>query len=123
MTLDSLGVFIKNYINYLQETKSLKNAGRVTFKIKHSKISKSIYVRLSVSAGDKVFTKTLRFSDHECAPSNKPIQRKYKGVLVNSEGSISKRMKKHIETMLRKEITRLIYGANLNVVYSFKADA
>ena len=122
MTLDSLDTYIKNYINYLKQTKSLKGAGKITFKISRSKISKSIYVKLYVHVAEQLFAKTLRFSDHACM-SHKATRKNYKGVVIDTDREISKREKKHIESVLRKEITRLIYSANLNVIYAFRADA
>lgn len=121
MTLDQLDKYIKNYITYLKATKSLKNVGEVTFKIKHSKKSKSIYVRLLVVVNDTPFIKTLRFSDHEYTP-NRKVLKGYKGVIVEPNKEISKKMKKYIEAVLRKEITNLIYGAGLKTVFTFRAD-
>ena len=121
MTLDQLDKHIKNYITYLKATKSLRNVGAITFKIKHSKKSKSIYVRLMVIVNDKPFTKTLRFSDHAYTPKRTAIKG-YKGVIVEPNKEISKRTKKCIEAVLRKEITNLVYGAGIATVCKFRAD-
>lgn len=121
MTLDQLDKYIKNYITYLKDTKSLRNVGEVTFKIKHSKKSKSIYVRLIVVVNGTPFIKTLRFSDHEYTPKRVVIKG-YKGVIVEPNKEISKKMKKYIEAVIRKEITNLIYGAGIKTVFTFRAD-
>jgi ABC-type Fe3+ transport system substrate-binding protein len=122
MTLQRLDTHITKYLKYLQQTKSFKGVTEITYRIKQSKKSNSIYVKLYVTMYNKIYTKTLRISDHPFYHKD-TIHLKYKGVVLTPNKELSKREIKYVEALLRKEIQKLIYGAGISTVLSFKADA
>ena len=117
MDVTHLSKHIDNYLKYLKNTKALKDIGRIDYTVTASKKSTSVYVKLRLEVMGKVYTKSLRFSDHE-------MNRKYycktlETVYFKPGHILSKKEKKYIEAKIRKAIKLLVHNANVIAVTNF----
>lgn len=121
MTLEELHKHVSNYVSYLKRTRAIRDIGELKYEIAHSKKSKSFYVKLSLAAGGHVYYKTVRFSDH---PYVKRLEypQKINGLIVASDRDLSKKVIKHVEAVLRKEIKKLRYCAHIKTIIRFTSD-
>ena len=121
MTFEQLDTHVKKYLVYLKSTNALRNMSDVSYKITYSKKSRSFYVKLFVVTNEKVFKKTVRFSDHPYH-FNAQYPQKLHGIILEPSKQYSKKEIKYVEATIRKEIKKLQYCAHVSTIYSFKAE-
>lgn len=119
MTLDNLDTYLKNYLNFLRDTHTLKGLGEVRYRISKSKISKSIYVKLTYKIDKHCYRKTVRISDHVF--NDHDVYRRSLTCLTLEEHKYNKKQIKLIKATVRKAIARLIYNASQHAIKNFKA--
>jgi uncharacterized protein YlbG (UPF0298 family) len=112
-----LSKHIDNYLKHLKNTQALKNIGRIHYSIKESKKSISVYVKLSLEIMGNIYTKSIRFSDHQ--QNKKYYQKRLEDVLFKPGDLLSKKEKKYIEAKIRKAIKLLVHNANVIAVTNF----
>lgn len=117
MDVTYLSKHIDNYLKYLKNTKALKSIGRIEYTVTPSKKSTSVYVKLKLEVMGKIYTKSLRFSDHEM--SSKYHRKTLETVLFKPGHLLSKKEKKYIEAKIRKAIKLLVHNASVVAVTSF----
>lgn len=117
MDVTYLSKHIDNYLKYLKSTQALKNIERIHYSIKESKKSASVYVKLSLEVMGNIYTKSIRFSDHQ--QNKKYYQKKLEDVLFKPGNLLSKEKKKYIEAKIRKAIKLLVHNANVIAVTNF----
>lgn len=111
MTLETLDNYINNIMSLAKKNKEVKNIGRVEYKIKHSNKTKSLYVKFYYSLNCEMYTKTIRFSDHESSYN-------MSGIIFDSYNKqLSKSEKTKVKELILKSCKRLIRKTGLKTIY------
>lgn len=116
MTLLTLDQYIGTYIHKLQINKSIKDVNNISFNVKRSKKSNSLYISLQMYVCDRMYARTIRVSDHYL--DNEYTQKKhFCGLLLDPNGPMSSRSLRTLEKMIDSKIRQLIKSSPLHAIY------
>lgn len=116
MTLLTLDQYIDTYIHKLQINKSIKDVNNISYKIKHSNKSNSIYIDIQLNVCERMYSRTIRVSDHYL--DNESTQSKhFCGLLLNPNQPMSSYKLRTLEKIIDTKIRQLVKRAPLHAIY------